>query len=69
MKAYPTSKRGPRCRDNPATDCPDELVLRLAPVLKRAYLRCAWIERIEKGRNPDELATEMVEDFLRKHGC
>jgi hypothetical protein len=46
-----------------------ELKLKIPADLHRAYQRCTWILVHESGRAPLEVMREMVEDFLRKHGC
>lgn len=46
-----------------------ELKLKIDPDLYRAFQRCAWIIIHETGRDQVDVMNEMVEDFLRKHGC
>ncbi len=46
-----------------------ELKLKIHPDLYRAFQRCAWIIIHETGRSQVDVMNEMVEDFLRKHGC
>jgi len=46
-----------------------ELRLKIDADLYRAFQRCSWIIIHETGRNQLDVMQEMVEDFLRKHGC
>lgn len=46
-----------------------ELKLKIHPDLYVAFQRCSWIIVHETGRSQVEVMNEMVEDFLRKHGC
>ncbi len=46
-----------------------ELKLKVQPDLYRAFQCCAWIIINETGRSQVDVMNEMVEDFLRKHGC
>lgn len=46
-----------------------ELKVKIHPDLYRAFQRCSWIIIHETGRNQVDVMNEMVEDFLRKHGC
>jgi hypothetical protein len=46
-----------------------ELKLKINADLHRAFQRCAWIIVHETGRSQVDVMHEMVEDFLRKHGC
>ncbi|MEN8256297.1 MAG: hypothetical protein ABFS09_00355 [Thermodesulfobacteriota bacterium] len=46
-----------------------ELKLKIHPDLYRAFQRCTWILVHETGRTQIDVMDEMVEDFLRKHGC
>ncbi len=46
-----------------------ELKLKIHPDLFRAFQRCTWILVNESDRNQIDVMHEMVEDFLRKHGC
>ena len=46
-----------------------ELKLKIHPDLFRAFQRCTWILVNESDRNQIDVMNEMVEDFLRKHGC
>lgn len=46
-----------------------ELRLKIDADLYRAFQRCSWIIIHETGRNQLDVMREMVEDFLRKHGC
>ena len=45
------------------------LALKIRPDLYRAFRRCTWIIIHETGRSQLEVFNEMVEDFLKKHGC
>ena len=47
----------------------EELKLMVEPDLYRAYRRCSWIITHETGRDQIDIAREMIEDFLIKHGC
>lgn len=47
----------------------EELLLKVEPDLYRAYRRCSWIITHETGRTQIDIAQEMIEDFLIKHGC
>lgn len=46
-----------------------QLTIRIPEDLYRAYQRGCWIVSQESGRSRDELAQEMITDFLVKHGC
>ncbi len=46
-----------------------ELRLKIHADLHRAFQRCSWIIINEGDRNQIDVMNEMVEDFLRKHGC
>lgn len=46
-----------------------ELRLKVDADLYRAFQRCSWIIVHETGRTQIDVMNEMVEDFLRKHGC
>ncbi len=46
-----------------------ELIVKVPEDLYRAYQRCCWIVNNETGRCRNELASEMVTDFLIKNGC
>ena len=58
----------PENNDDPAASL-EELKLKIHPDLYRAFQRCTWILVNESGRNQIDVMNEMVEDFLRKHGC
>ncbi len=45
------------------------LSIRVPQNLYRAYQRGCWIVSQETGRSREELAQEMVTDFLVKYGC
>lgn len=46
-----------------------ELKLKIPADLYRAFQRCTWILVHESGRSQLDVMREMVDDFLRKHGC
>lgn len=46
-----------------------QLIVQIPEGLYRAYQRGCWIVSQETGRSRDELAREMVTDFLVKYGC
>ncbi len=48
---------------------PVTLTVKVPDDLYRAYQRCCWIINHETGRPREELAREMVTDFLVKYGC
>ena len=47
----------------------EDLSIKVRPDLYRAFRRCTWIIIHETGRSQVEIFNEMVEDFLKKHGC
>jgi hypothetical protein len=57
--------------EDPARPAADLLPLNLqVPAdLYRAFQRCTWVLINETGRSQVEIMTEMVRDFLVKHGC
>ncbi|MEE4313618.1 MAG: hypothetical protein V2J11_03935 [Desulfofustis sp.] len=46
-----------------------ELRIMVPDDLFRAWQRCSWLLLAETGRSRTESMTEMVRDFLVKHGC
>ncbi len=46
-----------------------DLTIRIPEDLYRAYQRGCLIINRESGRDRNELAREMVTDFLKKYGC
>ena len=46
-----------------------ELKLQIPEDLYRAFQRCLWIRVNETGQTPLQLLEEVVQDFLKKHGC
>ncbi len=47
----------------------DLLAIKVRPELYRAFRRCTWIIIHETERSQFDIFNEMVEDFLKKHGC
>jgi hypothetical protein len=50
-------------------DAVRELRIVIPDDLFRAWQRCSWLLVAETGRSRTEIMTEMVCDFLIKHGC
>lgn len=46
-----------------------ELKLQIPEDLYRAFQRCLWMRVNETGQTPLQLMEEVVQDFLKKHGC
>ncbi len=46
-----------------------ELKIRIPPDLYRAFQRCVWIRVHETGCSQLDIMHELVEEFLRRHGC
>lgn len=46
-----------------------ELKLLVPEELHRAFQRCLWVRINETGQDQMELMTEVIRDFLIKHGC
>lgn len=46
-----------------------EVKIFLPDDLARAWQRCSWLLVNDSGRERTDIMTEMVEDFLVKHGC
>lgn len=46
-----------------------ELKLLVPDELHRAWQRCSWVLLSETGRSRTAIMSEMVHDFLVKHGC
>jgi hypothetical protein len=46
-----------------------ELKLLVPDDLHRAWQRCSWVLVSETGRSRMDIMSEMVHDFLVKHGC
>jgi hypothetical protein len=46
-----------------------EIKLLVPPDLQRAFQRCLLLVAHESGRDRLDLMREMVEGFLRRHGC
>jgi len=46
-----------------------EVKILLPDDLARAWQRCSWLLVNDSGRERTDIMTEMVEDFLVKHGC
>ena len=46
-----------------------ELKLQIPADLYRAFQRCLWIRVNETGQTPLQLMEEVIQNFLKKHGC
>lgn len=57
--------------DSPARPGPHlvELKLLIPEELHRAFQRCLWVRINETGQGQLELMSEVIRDFLIKHGC
>ncbi|MFP3982728.1 MAG: hypothetical protein ACLFV2_03445 [Desulfurivibrionaceae bacterium] len=60
---------------NQDTDCPNSgrelhaIQIKVPEDLYRAFQRCIWVQVNETGRSQLDIMEEVVEDFLKKHGC
>lgn len=55
--------------ENNASADLQELKLLVPDDLYRAWQRCSWALVSETGRSRTDIMSEMVHDFLLKHGC
>lgn len=45
------------------------LQIQISADLYRAFQRCTWLLVNEEGRDRQDIMTELIHDFLIKHGC
>ena len=47
----------------------ESVTLILRADIARAFRRCIWLGINETGRSPYEVQNELIEEFLKRHGC
>jgi hypothetical protein len=55
--------------DDPERPALVALKLQIPEDLYRAFQRCLWIRVNETGQTPLQLMEEVIQNFLKKHGC